>query len=471
MNDHDLEQRLRDWTKADAEVTEPVRLRERVLAVPEQATTSSRLRLPQLPGWLRMRSISAPLTALVVMVLFAVVLLPAVLLGPSDEEKALSAGATIVVVADGSGQYRTIGKAVEAAEDGDTIVVKPGIYRESVVIAKDITLRGEGDRDEIIIEVPAELPGLVVPRVELPFAIRLDDSSATVSNLTFRGPASAIDVRGGSPRIENVTIIDVGIPARDQSVFETRPVGLSVDGESAATVMGSVLQRSDIMVLGASRPVIRNNRFVEATIQVLGLLRYGSINAAGITDEPDTEAENVLFSDALIVGNVFRDPWTAILISEGATARIEDNDIVGAKTTATVLKYAGPGTTVRRNVISDGGMAIMVVEGESISIDANEIVDNETGITITGSDATLLENMVSGNEVGVVIIPTEDGASPTLQRNTIEGNGRGLAIMAGTSPVLSDNVVCDNETNVVVVEGATVTLEGNQICAENASAQ
>jgi hypothetical protein len=65
----------------------------------------------------------------------------------------LAADTTLVVDQSGNGDYTTLAQAVEAALDGGTILVRPGRYVESVaVVGKDLTIKGEGDRDEIIVE-------------------------------------------------------------------------------------------------------------------------------------------------------------------------------------------------------------------------------------------------------------------------------------------------------------------------------
>ena len=51
------------------------------------------------------------------------------------------------------GDYLTISAAVEAAAPGDTILVRPGIYEESLIIDKPgLAIGGEGDVDEIVVE-------------------------------------------------------------------------------------------------------------------------------------------------------------------------------------------------------------------------------------------------------------------------------------------------------------------------------
>jgi hypothetical protein len=47
---------------------------------------------------------------------------------------------TLVV---GDGEYKTIGAALAAAAAGDEVIVRPGVYRESVNVNKAVTLRGE----------------------------------------------------------------------------------------------------------------------------------------------------------------------------------------------------------------------------------------------------------------------------------------------------------------------------------------
>ena len=108
----------------------------------------------------------------------------------------LAADGTIVVDQSGGGTVKTIGEAVARAEDGDTILVKTGTYDESVTVTKDVTIRGDGDRADVIVELSAEGSTMTSarspsPRMVTSFASTID--SSYVPGLTrIVSPSSAI---------------------------------------------------------------------------------------------------------------------------------------------------------------------------------------------------------------------------------------------------------------------------------------
>ena len=58
----------------------------------------------------------------------------------------------IIVSASGDGGYRSITEALKSAWPGAEIVVRPGVYREGVVLDKPISLLGDGPAERIVIE-------------------------------------------------------------------------------------------------------------------------------------------------------------------------------------------------------------------------------------------------------------------------------------------------------------------------------
>ena len=67
-----------------------------------------------------------------------------------------SSSSTVRIVSSSSSSfshcYPTIAAALAMSQSGDTILVKPGIYSESLVIDQAVSLIGDGDRDDIVIE-------------------------------------------------------------------------------------------------------------------------------------------------------------------------------------------------------------------------------------------------------------------------------------------------------------------------------
>ena len=58
----------------------------------------------------------------------------------------------IIVSASGDGRYRSITEALRSALPGAEILVRPGVYREGVVLDKPVSLLGDGPAERIVIE-------------------------------------------------------------------------------------------------------------------------------------------------------------------------------------------------------------------------------------------------------------------------------------------------------------------------------
>ncbi len=122
------------------------------------------------------------------------------------------AGATHVVAADGSGDFSTIGEAVAAASDGDTVLVKPGEYAEALVIDKDITVAGDGPREDIVITFQEGGPHRGPRRRVLVYVTDQVRETPTRPSGPEPVPSGApvdsvaVLVTGGAPQLEDLAI-------------------------------------------------------------------------------------------------------------------------------------------------------------------------------------------------------------------------------------------------------------------------
>jgi len=350
------------------------------------------------------------------------------------EERALVTARTLVV---GPGGYTTISAAVDAARDGDTVLVRPGRYEESVVVeGKTITIRGDGERDAI-----------VVGRDDGPaFTLAKTRSTLTGLTITGGGPCSESEVGAG------LRVTD-GAPQLD-GLRVTANRGIEFKGGAAGAIEHSQFDGKyrGIYVWEGSSPRIEEN-------EIWGNALAGIyIEGAG--------------TDPLIRANRVHDgEGVGILVCEGASPRIEDNEIWANGSAAISIGGSGTDPLVRANRVRDGqGCGISVFGGAAPRIEGNEIWGNAfIGIAISdaGSDALVRANKVhDGKGPASIGIYVWEGASPRIEENEIWANAcTGIRITgARTSPVIIGNIVRDGfDDGIWVLQGASPTIEGNTI--------
>jgi hypothetical protein len=107
-----------------------------------------------------------------------------------------------IVAQDGSTDYEEIGEALDEAEDGDVILVRPGTYEEEVEFESDqqnITLLGSGP-DKTIVDADGDYA-----------AVTLRGDGHRISGLTLRGAEShGVYIPDGKHKVEHCLIIENG---------------------------------------------------------------------------------------------------------------------------------------------------------------------------------------------------------------------------------------------------------------------
>lgn len=383
-------------------------------------------------------------------------------------QRLLAADDPIIVDQSGGGDFITITDAVDAAQDGAIIIIKPGRYPENVVVMdKDLTIRGDGDRDDIVIEAvsgnlpidyaPAsgedapDMPPVILADSPYAWAMLLADTDTLLSNLTVIGQqvGTAIPIigPGSAPIIEGI-LVRVPGPASGH--------WLSVNW---TTGTGGALRDSEVegwLAIGPDADVVLESNVLPATCVVAW----------------DTGA-NMVIKDNQIHGCPYE---KGIDIAAGNSARIEHNDIwvedLPADASADAysggrpaIEVAGPegSVTIIDNEIHDSLFGVIVNSefGPTMEIAANRIHDNGVGISGIDESSAVSGNSITGNVTGVEIA---FGAEPTLDGNTISQNQIGLSVSAGSAPVLRGNTVCDNGTAVLSTAGVSIDLAGNETC-------
>lgn len=111
------------------------------------------------------------------------------------------AGAALIVAADGSGAFKRINDALAKAKPGERILVKPGTYRETILLDKAVDLVAEGSPEQTVIESTSG-PVMV-----------LQADKAKIQGFTLNGKAgqnnleaSTVEIKQGKVTLDNCRI-------------------------------------------------------------------------------------------------------------------------------------------------------------------------------------------------------------------------------------------------------------------------
>jgi parallel beta-helix repeat protein len=302
-----------------------------------------------------------------------------------------SAGAQGSIVGPGE----SIQKAVNAADPGDTIVVR-GVHREDVVIRKNgIKLHGE----HAVIEAP--------PRAKA-------DSPCSK---TFGPEAICVlgDVNIESGELTGQRVSDVSV-----SGFTIRGFNIKGKGDNTAFV---------IDVTGARNATFVGNRITGNVAS--GIVASGSVNT--------TLAKN----------HVIGSPETAegIVVDSSSRTKIVNN-VVRKNNVFGIAVFDSPGTkmlsnTTRRNEV----VGVYVEDSPGTKILSNDVSrSGNTGIVIFGperanNDAKVVGNRISGGPWGIWVANAHGGS---FTGNTIHDNCAGMFFEAFPSEPVGDFEVKGN---------------------------
>ena len=341
-----------------------------------------------------------------------------------------SAGAQSSVVGPGE----SIQKAVNAADPGDTIVVK-GVHREDVVIRKDgIKLRGE----DAVIEAPAKAGSpcsrafgpeaiCVLGDVNLDtFEVKERVKDVSVSGFTIRGfqaqtpeeaPAFTIDLTG----------------TRDATVTGNRTVG---------NVAGGVIASLSINAKVADNDLIGTPKSDSAAILVDESLNTKVVKNVVKSYPRGEPAIDVLFesTNTTIEGNDFIGTWIGAKIIDSPGTKVLSNDM--SRTGYAGIFMTGPKSKdakVVGNDISGGAWGIDVEDTFGGSVVGNKVHDNCAGMFFEAFKNQPVGGFkVAGNTV------EDNTRSCRAAQFDINFSGIGIALLGARGMQLTGNTLSGN---------------------------
>ena len=325
------------------------------------------------------------------------------------------------------GAYATIGEAIRASVvPGTLITVKPGIYREALVIDRVVEIVGEGDRARIVVEALGTT------------AITVTADRASVRNLTVRAVGTK----------ENLGAVSV---QRGRVVIE---------GCDLTSAIGSV-----VYITGKdSAPVIRDCQIRDGKQAGVFVFEQGqgTIERCVISGNANSGVEIRTGGNPTVRNCEIRDGKSAgVFVWEQGQGTIEQCVISGNANSGVAIKTGG-NPTVRDCQIRDGqASGVYVWEQGQGTIEKCVISGNaNAGVAIrTGGNPVIRDCEIrDGKQAGVMVWDQGQG---TIEKCVISGNANaGVSITTGGNPVVRDCEIRDGKrSGVFVHEQGQGTIE------------
>lgn len=375
-----------------------------------------------------------------------------------QERHSTTAIQTMIVDQLGRGAFTSIGDAIKQAVAGSIIQVRPGLYRESLILDKPLEIVGDGQIDDVVIEAEqtvlmfdaqyGRVANLSIRQVEraaffaddavVILSGRLEMERCDISNIEGQG----IEIRGeANPRIRWCKVHDCGYWG---ITFRNNARGVLEDNEVCSN------SSANVYISDFAGPTIRRNRIygsdaygIQIYKQGTGLVEDNDIflnRSDGLDVDTGTEEQG---GNPLVRHNIIHENGgSGINITSKATARIVDNDIH-----------------------QNGAEGIQIVDGAKSEVYSNQIHQNKGGgifVARKGSGSIARNDIFENTLSGILIA---EGGNPDISNNRIhDGRQGGICIYKKGKATISGNEIVENDlAGVEVDSGSTATLTGNQI--------
>lgn len=388
--------------------------------------------------------------------------------------------ALFIVDASGRGDFTSLAKAIANAPPGSHVLVRPGVYRESLVVSNPIEILGQGPRDHIIVEhderdvlvlrAPfGRLAGLTIRQRGTGefYAIEIEGGRFEVENCVVTSTALACVAihRGASPRLSGCLIengANGGIV-----VYETSS-GAIEDCEIAGT------QGFGILVTDESSPSVRRTRVDCPNGPALMLRRKATGRYEGNELRGSEPAAVDLSQGALPIlrhNRVNDVPHHAVIVRDGAGGTLMENDIRRAGKCG-VVATDSVGLILRDCDIQGCGRAGIFARGKAeLLIECSRIIENGLhGVEAAGSVRLVIRSSGVQKNSGNGLF-AHGGAMVESVANVFDESERDGLRSEGSDTVIhtvDDRYKLNGEDGIYLTEGGRVIAEGAQIVGNQA---
>lgn len=339
---------------------------------------------------------------------------------------------THIVDATQEGGFTTIGAAIQAAQPGERIRVRPGIYREGLVLDKAVEIVGESEDGEVIVEAVGQS------------ALLFRANAGRVAGLTLRqgggeGEWVAVNIVKGVLTLEDCTITSQSgacVAIHDNAdphlycnhIYGGPGCGVYVYNNGKGRLEDNEIYDNagaGVEIETGASPTLRRNRIYNNGEEGIYIHSLGA----------GTLEENEIYGNA----------DAGLTVTTGGNPILRRNHIYDNKTNGAYISDDGQGTLEGNNIYGNTRVGVQIDTGSNPILRLNRIYSNQwNGVFVTENGQGVLEaNDISGNGGAGVQIDT--GGSPTLRLNRINKNlYQGVRVSERGGGVFETNDLRDN---------------------------
>ena len=337
-------------------------------------------------------------------------------------------GARTYIVDDSDfANYNTIQGAVDAADDGDTIYIKPGQYSEEIVLNKSLTIMPlTGETDPIILDGGGRLKT----------AVSINSDGCSLQGLTAKnyvGPAIQAESNGNS--------------IRENTIESSNPA---------------------LLALGSRENLISGNMIVNSQG---GIILWDNSSNNSIEDNQISGCNSsILIREAAgnqISGNKISGAHWGIWLDDAQFCGVEDNEIQSEYFGMLLQNSSFIG--INRNLVhiisslSASTNGITIVNSSQVEVQKNEIDGGSIGLGISAChDARFYDNIIAGSQNAAVI---KDSFEGDLSNNSILGADYALRIENLSRSSVYGNRIERSTTGIELIGCKNDNITKNQLSA------
>ncbi|WP_207477373.1 protein kinase domain-containing protein [Arenibaculum pallidiluteum] len=322
----------------------------------------------------------------------------------------------------GAGDASTISEALAHARDGATILVRPGLYEESLAVERPVTILG----------APG---GLQRPEIRpvTGHCVRVSARTARLSGLVLRGaegaaPAPCLEILEGHATLAGLAI---SAPAG---------VAVAVARGGDANMLDSVVSDSGgaaISVASGSRVEIANSEIRNAG-EAGVLARGGAAVSLDRTTITGTGQAGLFLAEGAhgrILGSTIAGSGASgIEIAGAAEAAIADSVVQGSQAAGVFIRDAGKADLERVLVAGNSLSGVVVTSMGAVRVVASIVRENgEHGVLLLEATRGTVDGTQIGANAGHGLVALRRVTAETTD-SIVEGNGREPQIVQADQP-------------------------------------